>query len=222
MFKTCTLTLFTSGSTKDPKEIFHQDIFPYIQRSVNEIKLTEKDIVLDVYPGNTIAHYTVTAMPAHIAGSKLITAKFDPYSYIKLFNKYQPTYISLIPRHWEILSKTKDWKNFDMSSVRYMVVGSGFCSQEMIDSFRERGVKIVANWYGMTEFPPPIFIGYNSEIFDMSTIDNKLYDVKFIPYDDNLKECIVNQIRTGDLFNNENKFVKRISNENNKTWKNNN
>jgi acyl-[acyl-carrier-protein]-phospholipid O-acyltransferase/long-chain-fatty-acid--[acyl-carrier-protein] ligase len=211
-----TLTLFTSGSTKDPKEVVHpwDHIKQCASRSIQEIGLTSADIVLNVFPGNTIAHYTVTSMPAHYAGAELITANFEPYSYMKLFNKHQPSYIALIPRHWEILSKTKGWEDFDMSSVRYMVVGSGICSQHMIDDFRSKGVQLVANWYGMTEMPPPVFVGYNSEAFDFTP--NKGYTVEFA--DDG--ECIVNGQFTGDIFDvNSKKFLHRKSNANNNTWK---
>lgn len=211
-----TITLFTSGSTKEPKEIIHS--WKYIKacalRSIEEIKLTKDDIVLDVFPGNTIAHYTISAMPAILVGAKLITANFDPYSYITLFNRYQPTFISLIPRHWEILSKTKGWDDLDMSCVRYMVVGSGRCSQDMIDSFRARGVQLVANWYGMTELPPPVLVGYNSEAFDFTSKDG--YTVEFA----NDGECIVNGTYTNDIFDlTTKKFIKRKVDAVNNTWK---
>jgi acyl-coenzyme A synthetase/AMP-(fatty) acid ligase len=210
------LTLFTSGSTKDTKQITHnwQDVERHARRSITEIGLTSKDTVLNVFPGNTIAHFSVTAYPAQLAGAKLISAGFEPYSYIKLFNEYRPTYISLIPRHWQILSKTKGWNEFDMSCVRYMVVGSGICTQEMIDSFRNKGVQLVANWYGMTEMPPPVLIGYNSEAFNFTPTSG--YSVEFTEEG----ECIINGMKTGDLFDlNSNKFIRRISVEQGSTWK---
>ena len=210
------LILHTSGTTKEPKEISYtwEDIKRFALNSITEVGLTKDDVVLDVFPGNTIAHYTVTAVPAQYAGAKLITTNFDPYSYIKLFNKYQPTYISLVPRHWEILSKTKGWDNFDMSSVRYMVVGSGLCSQEMIDSFRARGVQLVANWYGMTEMPPPVFVGYNSEAFDFRSKDG--YNIEFTDEG----ECVINGHYTNDIFDvTTKKFLRRKINANNSTWK---
>ena len=140
------VTLFTSGSTADPKKILHENIERYIENSINEIGLTSKDIVLDVFPANVIAHYTVTAQPALTAGAHLISLNFDPYNYIKIFKEYRPTFISLIPRHYEILSKTKGWDSLDMSCVRYMVTGSSSISQDMIDSFRNKGVQTVATW----------------------------------------------------------------------------
>ena len=210
------VTIFTSGSTQEPKNISHSwnDMEKHIDRAIKEIGLTTKDKVLDVFPGNTIAHYTVTAMPSMKAGCELFTASFDAYSYIKLFNLIRPSYIALIPRHIDILQKTKDWDNFDMSCVRYMVVGSQRVNQSLIDSLNVRGVKTVANWYGMTEMPPPVLVGYNSESFDFSSQPG--YTVEFA--DDG--ECVINGYYTGDIFDViTRKFLKRKSESNGSTWK---
>jgi long-chain acyl-CoA synthetase len=211
------LTLLTSGTTKPPKTVIHtwEYINNAIQRSINEINLTSKDIVLDVFPSNTIAHYTVTAMPACRVGANLISAKFEVAEYIKLFNQYRPTYIALIPRHWELLKDHKAWNNVDMSCVRYMVTGSGPVPQEMINDFLSKGIKTVANWYGMTEQPPPVFIGYNSEQFDFTPTSG--YNVEFTDEG----ECVINGFPTGDLFDVVNKkFLNRKLLSVNSTWKN--
>lgn len=212
------LILLTSGTTKAPKQITHSwnYIESAVQRSINEIGLKSDDIVLDVFPGNTIAHYTVTAMPAYRAGANLVSAKFEASDYLKKFNQIRPTYIALIPRHWELLKETSEWQNIDMSCVRYMVTGSGVVTQAMIEDFRSKGVKIVANWYGMTEQPPPVLVGYNSEQFDLTPKSG--YTVEFA----NDGECIINGFYTGDIFDLESKkFLKRKSNSvNRNTWKN--
>jgi long-subunit acyl-CoA synthetase (AMP-forming) len=212
------LTLLTSGTTKDPKQITHSWEYMYnaAQRSIKEIGLSKDDIVLDVFPGNTIAHYTVTAMPAHQARCSLVSAKFEATDYLKKFNQYRPTYIALIPRHWELLKELPEWHQMDLSSVRYMVTGSGLVSQTMIDDFVSKGVKTVANWYGMTEQPPPVLIGYNSEQFDLNPTSG--YTVEFA----NDGECIINGFSTGDIFDVVNrKFLKRKQTTSSKvTWKN--
>jgi acyl-coenzyme A synthetase/AMP-(fatty) acid ligase len=210
------LTLFTSGSTKEPKEILHPwtSIESCILRSIQEIGLSKNDIVLDVFPANVIAHYTVTAFPAKYSGAKLISANFDPYTYMNLFNKYQPTYIALIPRHYEILSKTKGWDEFDMSCVRYMVTGSSSITQEMIDSFKSKGVQTVANWYGMTEMPPPVLVGYDTASFNFTPRNG--YTVEFTSEG----ECVINGMYTGDIFDLTTKtFLSRKITANGSTWK---
>jgi long-subunit acyl-CoA synthetase (AMP-forming) len=216
-----TLTLFTSGSTDEPKEVKHS--WDYIKecatKSIKEIGLTKDDIVLDVFPANTIAHYTITALPAFLSGAQHVSSNFSTYTYPELFNRVKPTVIALIPRHLELLSNTKAFKQLDMSSVRYMVTGSSKIEQSFIDAFRERGVQTVANWYGMTEFPPPVMIGYNSTSFDLNTIKDD--HVMFYPISSSsLHECYINGKATGDLFEmNPVRFVKRAKETNGQTWK---
>lgn len=218
------LILHTSGSTDQPKQIKHS--WNYIkecaQQSIKEIGLTSEDRVLDVFPGNTIAHYTITAYPALLSGAELHTAVFNPYEYIECFKHIQPTYISLIPRHLEVLEKTKGFKDLDMSSVRYMVTGSSKIEQKFIDAFRSKGVQTVANWYGMTEAPPPIMVGYNTTSFDFNTINSQRYHVMFHPITatSSLAECIINGRSTGDIFDMSTKeFHSRRIESNGKTWK---
>lgn len=211
------LTLLTSGTTKEPKKVIHSwdYIEKCIQRSIKEIELSQNDTVLDVFPANTIAHYTITAMPAYRAGAQLISAKFEAIDYLQRFNQCRPTYIALIPRHWEILKEHAEWQNMDLSCVRYMVTGSGIVPQIMIDDFVSKGVKTVANWYGMTEHPPPVFLGYNTESFDF---ESHGYTVEFTDEG----ECIIDGFYTGDLFDVKNKkFLRRKNTTSNvKTWKN--
>lgn len=212
------ITLLTSGTTKTPKNVTHSwdYINTCIKRSILEIELTPSDTVLDVFPGNTIAHYTVTAMPAMHAGAHLISTAFNPFTYFQTFNEHRPTYIALIPRHWEILKNTKEWNNVDMSCVRYMVMGSGNITQEMIDDFRNRGVKLVANWYGMTEMPPPVFVGYNSPQFDFNRKSG--YEIDFTDEG----ECIIDGMLTSDMFDVEKRiYLGRKVTSNGSTWKNN-
>jgi long-subunit acyl-CoA synthetase (AMP-forming) len=213
------ITLLTSGSTDEPKEVTHS--WEYIEqcadKSIKEIKLTSEDRVLDVFPGNTIAHYTITAYPAKKAGAHLYTANFNPYRYIEYFKKIQPTYISLISRHLNLLKNTKGFSKLDMRCVRYMVTGSSKIEQEFIDTFKNQGVQTVANWYGMTEYPPPIMIGYNSTKFDLKTVTE---NIKFHNLNFPLAECIINGKPTGDIFNIDTmEFYSRKINGTNSTWK---
>lgn len=217
------LTLFTSGSTDEPKQITHS--WDYIKdcafATIREMHLTADDRVLDVFPANTIAHYTITAYPAQLVGAHILSSVFNPYSYVENFKKFKPTIISLIPKHLELLEQTKGFKDLDMSCVRYMVTGSNKISQSFIDTFRQKGVQTVANWYGMTEAPPPIFIGYNTEHFDLTTVDQRRHHVMMMPVGfTGYHECYINGKATGDLFSmNPVTFVKRVKEPNGETWK---
>jgi len=210
------LILFTSGSTKEAKEVAHDWDFidKRIDISIAELQLTSVDTVLNVLPFNVIGYHTIMSGPAIKACSTLINTVFDPYSYIRLFNKYQPTVIGLIPKHVELLMATKGFSTLDMSCVRYMVMGSQAVPQSMIDMLLAKGVKLIANWYGSTENPPPVAIAYNSSVFDFKETHG--YNVEFASDG----ECIVNGTSTGDLFNPETgKYISRKEHATNSTWK---
>lgn len=206
------LILHTSGSTKEPKEVVHDWslINECAKRSIEELGLTSSSIVLNVLPYNVIGYFTISAYPAIIAGATLINANFDPYSYINMFKKYKPTHIALINRHYEVLKNTKEFHNLDMSCVEYMTTGSDRVTQEFIDTFKKLGVKKIGNWYGMTEFPPPVMIAYDSLEFTKIVVS---HSVSYIE-----GECVVNGIPTGDIFVN-GKFSHRKQSANRTTWK---
>ena len=95
-----------------------------------------------------------------------------------------------------------------------MVTGSGQVSHEMKDDFKSKGVQNVANWYGMTEKPPPVFIGYNSEEFDFEPKEG--YAVDFLADG----ECIINGFATGDIFDVQSRnFLRRKDQSTGSTWK---
>lgn len=221
------ITLFTSGSTDQPKDVTHSwdHIKKCATKSIKEIGLSEEDRVLDVFPANTIAHYTITGVPAFLSGAQYVSSNFSAYTYLDLFRRFKPTYIALIPRHLELLLGTKGFKDLDMSCVKYMVTGSSKIDQNFIDEFKNKGVQKVANWYGMTEFPPPIMIGYDSPAFDFNTINHQENHVMFMPLQatgTNLQHCIINGRSTGDIFNMDTKeYHGRLKEANGHTWKNN-
>lgn len=206
------LILYTSGSTKEPKEVAHE--WSYINecasRSVKELGITSDSVVLNVLPNNVIGYFTISAYPAIIAGATLVNTNFDPYTYINLFKKYKPTHIGLINRHYEVLKNTKEFYNLDMSCVEYMITGSDKVTHEFIDTFKKLGVKKIGNWYGMTEFPPPVMIAYDGLEF------TKVVHPHTVLFTDG--ECFVNGMPTGDIFVN-GKFSHRRQSASNSTWK---
>jgi hypothetical protein len=95
-----------------------------------------------------------------------------------------------------------------------MVTGSQIITQELINNLRSKGVQLVANWYGMTEMPPPILIGYNSEAFEFKSKNG--YTVELTDEG----ECVINGQYTNDIFDvTTKKFLQRKINATNSTWK---
>lgn len=212
------LILYTSGSTNGSKLVKHDSnaINLMVSRAVAELNLTKDDIVLNVLPNNVIGYYSITGLPAIYTGCTLISTVFEPYEYLKLFNMYKPTVIGLIPKMIEILRGTKGYKELDMSSVRYMIMGSQNVPIDMINELRDKGVKTIGNWYGSTEHPPPVFVAKNGVNFDFEPKQG--YTVSFTDEG----ECVVNGNNTGDLFDvNTKTYLGRKVVASGKTWKTN-
>jgi len=210
------LTLFTSGTTGDPKLVCHsaENMSLYSSIAAATIGLTSRDRVLNVLPSHTIGYHVVTAGAAAWAGAELLSAQFDPYTWVKLFREFQPTYTVLIPRHIDILSRLKAWQDLDMASLRYVVTGSQRVEQHHIDSLLDRGVGRVGNWYGMTEFPPPVLIGHNSVSFSLNHTYGRR--VEFT----SAGECVIDGVPTGDIFDLSNRtFSHRKQAMTGSTWK---
>lgn len=191
------LILYTSGSTAGPRQIHHraESVNKFINMAAKAQGLTSQDRVLNMLPSHVIGYYTVTAGPAMAVGATLCTSEWDPYRWLKLFQEFKPTVTVIIPRHYEILSKLKGWEDLDMSCLRYLVMGAGTVKQEYIDDILSKGVQQVATWYGLTEFPPPVIAGINTDCFDLT----RSYGDYSVEFSDE-GEIIIDGYLTGDLF----------------------
>ena len=209
------LILYTSGSTGPAKKVSHSWEFIQIcaKKTIKEQGLSGTDRVIDVFPHNTIAHWTLSALPAFLAGAEYHSMRFTAKFFIEKFKEVQPTVLNLVPRHLEMLQENEEFENLDMSCVRYMTLGAAPVTQKMVDAFTSRGVMCVAVTYGMTECPPPMMIGYNSPEF--SWIDPK------ITFTDDM-EAIIGNVQTGDFFKKAScsiVFSHRAKEITGKTWK---
>jgi len=187
------LILHTSGSTGPAKRVEHswEFIRECALKTIKEQGLASHDRVIDVFPHNTIAHWALSALPAFLAGAEYHSMKFNNREFIEKFVEIQPTILNLVPRHLELLMERDEFKDLDMSCVRYMTLGAAPVTQKMINEFTNRGVTVVAVTYGMTENPPPKMIGYNQPNFTI--IDDDIF------FDEH-GEAVINGKATGDIF----------------------
>mgnify|MGYP006432656511 CR=1 FL=1 len=215
------LIINTSGSTAQPKTVHHnhKSVQNMLERSIRELQLTQDDIVLNVYPSNVIAYYAITGLPAITAGSQLASIQWNAWQYIDWLHEIRPTVISLIPPQINALMQTKSWVHADFSSVRYCVTGSQNVHQSIIDALLQKGVTTVGNWYGSTEYPPPLFVGYNSVQFNF-TQSSPHHSLTFNG-STSCSELLVDGKRTDDFFDlRNNTFICRGKEDPGfKTWK---
>lgn len=210
------LVLYTSGSTGPAKKVEHswEFIRECANKTILEQGLSSHDRVIDVFPHNTIAHWTLSALPAFLAGAEYHSMKFTAKFFIDKFNEVKPTILNLVPGHLKLLLEEPEFESLDMRSVRYMTLGAAPVTQDMVDIFRKKGVVCVAVTYGMTEAPPPKMVGYNNPHFTLIDDD--------ITFDEN-GEAHIQGKATGDIFSFKDDgsliFSHRIKQNHYKTWK---
>ena len=74
------VTLFTSGSTGTPKKVVHDrsTFFRTAQFLWQHTQLTKNDLILNIFPTHTIAHWIFCAVHAQVSKADMICPIFRP------------------------------------------------------------------------------------------------------------------------------------------------
>lgn len=144
----------TSGSTGRPKLISHNlenFIAPSVAMSTTE-NMDESSTFLAYLPTSTNAIFGVGMMPVAITNGRCVFKKFNPYQVVNEINKYRPTHATMPPGIYNPTKLTKEWKNADLSSFKYLMSGSNFTVPGFFEDVRSKGGKPF-HGYGTTEIP---------------------------------------------------------------------
>jgi len=207
----------TSGSTGSPKSInySYEQLELYAYNAISIYKFTSQDTILNLYPKYTVAVWTLTNFPAQLVGAQCVDYDWNPYKFTQTVEMINPSVIALGPVHVKILQRTKSWQNLNLKNCK-IIIGSDKVDQLTIDDLQDKGATVY-HTYGMTENPPPVCVGINSEWLNLNTVNTDLYKLTW-----NSNELIINDKPTGDLFeiqNSQIKFIQRKNPSKNITWK---
>jgi long-subunit acyl-CoA synthetase (AMP-forming) len=149
----------TSGSTGKPKEI----VLPYetmkmcVEENIRIMKINSNSIIVNLcIPPTSIAFSCFTTLTALVTGAKLITKKFKANTYVDDLQNFKGTHHFIIPAVYRILSKTRKWKDLDLSSYEVMMTGSDLAPEGIKQDLLSKGATRFLNIYGSTEVPPAI------------------------------------------------------------------
>lgn len=159
-----TYSSYTSGSTGRPKLISH-NIENFIAPSVGMgtvEKMDDASTFLAYLPTSTNAVFGVGMMPAALNNSRVVFKKFNPYQTVNEIHKYRPTHTTLPPGVYMPVSKTKEWKNADLSSLKYVLSGSNFTARGFFEDIKSKG-GLPVHGYGTTEMPAIMCAYHGSE-----------------------------------------------------------
>jgi len=183
--------LFSSGSTGNPKGVvFSQDvIIRQINISSRHFEITDSDRILCPV---TLAHsYGIFdhALTSLFAGSTLYLPNINsisPRLILEMVQNEKITFFGTLPFMYEMMASMHVNKNYDLSSIRYMICGGAPLLKETMDKFEKKYGKRINQVYGLTETG---YISFNKAGTNTGSIGKALEELTVRIVDGEGNEC---------------------------------
>ncbi|MBX9602918.1 MAG: long-chain-fatty-acid--CoA ligase [Bryobacteraceae bacterium] len=147
---------YTSGSTGTPKGVTHSHRTLYLH-ALSVASLMEK-------PHEMVDLHTIPLFHANGWGrpqastmlgiTQVMVRRFEPLFVFGLIQKYKATHMSLVPTMANALINSPEAKNYDLSSLRQIMIGGAAASPELIDRIEKALGGEALCGYGLTETAP--------------------------------------------------------------------
>jgi len=152
------LIMYTSGTTGQPKGILLN--YKHLQGSPQAMKyfvdLSERDVKLCAIPLSHIGGFIYIQNCIIFGISLVLMDRFHPLEFLKLVQEHKVTCFHIVPPMYTALLTLKHIDQFDLSSLRWVVVFGAPNSPDILERFHKYcpNAKLLNGW-GMTETCPP-------------------------------------------------------------------
>lgn len=145
-------TGFPKGAVITPKMIFWNSINTGLR-----LNLTQKDKAVIFLPFFHTGAWNVLTTPFIHHGAELIfLKKFDADKILEISARESCSLLFGVPTTMDMMASSAKFSSYDLSKLRYAIVGGEPMSVESIKIWHQKGVAI-RQGYGLTEFGPNVF-----------------------------------------------------------------
>ena len=152
------LIMYTSGTTGNPKGILLN--YKHLQGSPQAMKyfvdLSERDVKLCAIPLSHIGGFIYIQNCIIFGISLVLMDRFHPMEFLKNIVQHKVTCFHIVPPMYTAMLTVKNIEQFDLSSLRWVVVFGAPNSPDILERFHKYcpNAKLLNGW-GMTETCPP-------------------------------------------------------------------
>jgi fatty-acyl-CoA synthase len=150
---------YTSGTTGNPKGVVYSHRSIYLHSlglsMADSFGLSERDVFMPVVPMFHVLAWG-TPFAAVMLGTKLVFPgpHLQPRDLAELIQAEKVTLTAGVPTLWLGILNLLEKEQYDMSSLRGMIVGGAAAPRSMIEAFdKKHGLNVIHAW-GMTEMSP--------------------------------------------------------------------
>ncbi len=157
--ETPVMLLYTSGTTGSPKGVIitQKMLFWNSLNTTLSLDLSSQDISVSFLPLFHTGGWNVLLTPfIHRGATTILLPKFDGVEILKWIEAERATILFGVPTTLSLMTQVENFKNVDLSSLRFAVVGGEPMSLSAIHLWHNRGIAI-RQGFGMTECGPNLF-----------------------------------------------------------------
>ena len=195
---------YSSGTTGLPKGVMltHRNLVCNHLQCTSAARITERDVLLMFLPFYHI--YGSMLMGASIASGATvcIMERFDAMTALAITQRYKVTLFYAVPPVLLALSQMPQLKQFDLSSVRYIMSGAAPLPPEIARRMQEASGIVVLQGYGLTEAAPLTHMNPvdNPDLVRLDSVGLAISDEeeRIVDADDPSKELGVDEV--GELI----------------------
>jgi fatty-acyl-CoA synthase len=149
------MIMYTSGTTGRPKgaALSHANIHWNTVNVLIDVDLAGDEVTLVNAPMFHVAALNQTVLPTLLKGGTVVLDSFDPVRTLETIARHRVTYLFGVPAMFQAVANTPQWTDADLSSVRTMICGGAPVPEQVITTYRERGL-VFLQGYGLTESSP--------------------------------------------------------------------